>query len=372
MNYRWTPEEDEWMKAHYGDKTLDPVASLPRHPRGSIHKRAKALGLKRKVGYLKGSRRNVDERAVCRDYGEQQCIDKVAKAHHIGNVTVMEILKRHGVDVFRGLSMMDPYRDAIIADYRRGDISATQIARRYGFSLALIAQGLRRWGEYDPKRAHAFRPTIGAYAHRVLRYGKEEADRLEKQYSTNRRRGVRRGKAHHMYGKLPSINAGRGWGGWYRDHHFRSLKEACYMMRLEAEGVSWQSAESICIPYVFQGGDRTYHPDFLVGQRLIEIKPRAYQWTENNLAKQLAAEAYCATHGMTYEVTDVTVNSDLLNQAYADGRIRFPPHVETRFLEYARVHNGLGAFAASLSVATSTTACPSTSIAERRSPLSVK
>lgn len=237
-------------------------------------------------------------------------------------------------------SRADPHKEAIIADYRRGDMSVVQIAKRYDLTLDIVHDRLKRWGEHDPSRIYAFAPRKGFYQVWVEQYGIEEAERLRAQHTINCTKGARRGKDHHQYGKAAPKRSGYGWKGWYKQYYFRSLKEAAYMLGLDEQGFSWQSAEHLSIPYTLDGRIRTYHPDYLVGDCLVEIKPKGFHSYPCVLAKRAAAEIYCTQHGLTYELIDVTVNNDAIKVALDAGLIRFDADYRERFLTSLASHKG--------------------------------
>ena len=341
----WTESELTWLHEHYHDKNVNLCEGLPGRTNAAIVRRASYLGLKRICGRTRRRYKGmpiVNEELVCQQYKDIRNIDEVARLNGIGNVRVIDILKRH--DVSRSLvSKADPYREAIIADYRRHDMSVAEITHRYGLGLGVVSRALQRWGEYDPSRIHEFRPCKSAYTCWTERYGEKEADKRNEEYRSHRKRGAKRGKDHHAYGKPPPEGIKYGRNGWYKGHHFRSLMEACYMIQLDALGIEWKPAENLVIPYRFQDGDHTYHPDFLVGNRLIEIKPKKRQTDPIVLAKRIAAEAYCSERGWTYEMIEVTVDYQQLFTTYTNGFLRFTPNYEIRFLKKMNRHNGLAA-----------------------------
>jgi len=142
----------------------------------------------------------------------------------------------------------------------------------------------------------------------VEKYGQEEADRLllqtKQKHSENNS-----GAGNPMYGKPAPNGAGNGWKGWYKGLFFRSLRELCFM--IENDG-KFKSAEKIRIPYQFDGKQRTYAPDFIMGNKLIEIKPLKLHDSPNNLAKFSAAKTFCDLNGLFFEVIDVKIDTSLI------------------------------------------------------------
>ena len=60
--------------------------------------------------------------------------------------------------------------------------------------------------------------------------------------------------------------------------------------------------ESIKLPYLYRKNKRWYIPDFIVGNRLIEIKPNYMVNKKRNIAKFVAARQYCQQNNMIFEV----------------------------------------------------------------------
>jgi hypothetical protein len=137
-----------------------------------------------------------------------------------------------------------------------------------------------------------------------------------------------------MYDKPTPQGAGNGWKGWYKEHYFRSLRELMFMIQADDKGVIWVSAESIRIPYLWNGNQRTYRPDFRVENRLIEIKPKRLHTSPLVSAKQEAAKLFCATHGLIYELIDMSIDSGKIYDSYVKNLIRFSHDYEQRFLDW--------------------------------------
>lgn len=112
-----------------------------------------------------------------------------------------------------------------------------------------------------------------------------------------------------------------------------------YMVTNDEHGVQWTTAEHIKIKYVnWDGAERTYCPDFLVeNNRLVEIKPIRLRSSKLVQLKQKAAEAYCASRGLVYEIIDPGVLSDEKVKAlYDSGDVRFTDRYKQKFLERCR------------------------------------
>lgn len=150
------------------------------------------------------------------------------------------------------------------------------------------------------------------------------------------------GKGNPMYGKAAPQGSGNGWANWYKNRHFRSLRELQYFINeIDETGIQCESAQGkrFRIPYKDKDGiDRTYSPDFFVnGNVLVEIKPRKLWKTISVMTKQAAAEAFCKHHGWIYRLIDVEPNSMLLKDKYLAGEIRFVEKYKQRFEKYIGV-----------------------------------
>lgn len=338
----WTPEEDEWIKVHFPDRSIRLEGALPGRTVRAICHRANALSIKRPVGKLKGSvgkRRIFDEPLICQQYRELKNLKRVAVLHDAAEATISKVLKRNGITP-APYSQFDEHKEAIIADYRAGKLSMKAMEAKYGFSCDEMREKLKACGEYDPAHKNAFGNKLSPYHCWVKRYGQKEADK--RQTENNAATSLRcRGSGNPMYGKTTPQGAGNGWKGWYKDHYFRSLREAVYMISLDREGLTWSSAEKIVIPYTMDGKSRTYRPDYLVGNRLVEVKPVRLHKSPNVTAKRLGAEAYCATRNLVYELIDVPINAQIIYDAMQKGDIRFDRDYEQRFLDYCKTHSGL-------------------------------
>jgi hypothetical protein len=139
----------------------------------------------------------------------------------------------------------------------------------------------------------------------VEKYGVDEADKRLEQRKISLSSAMS-GKNNPMYGKPTPQGSGNGWSGWYKGWFFRSLMELSYVIKeLENKGIPWCSAEKreLTIPYEDEDGNpRTYRADFLVGDKLIEVKPKSLHSTKRNLAKKKGALLFCEENGYEYEM----------------------------------------------------------------------
>lgn len=114
---------------------------------------------------------------------------------------------------------------------------------------------------------------------------------------------------------------------WARGHYtssktgatiyYRSDWERQYAMILDNDpAVTYWEYEFTSIPYVFEGIERNYIPDFhvIIDQKdmLIEVKPISLQNVAKNIQKRLAAEEFCKLRGWVYqEWSPEILNKDL-------------------------------------------------------------
>jgi hypothetical protein len=165
-------------------------------------------------------------------------------------------------------------------------------------------------------------------------YGEDKAADIKRRISLKTS-----GSNNPMYGKQTPQGSGNGWSGWFHKYFFRSLKELSFLVNvLEKNHLKWKSAENIKIPYVsYDGTHRTYRPDFIVGNKLIEIKPSRLKCTPLNAIKAKTAKVWAEEHNMTYEV--VTENDfemlsfEKIRSLKESGDIRFIERYEKKFAE---------------------------------------
>jgi hypothetical protein len=84
---------------------------------------------------------------------------------------------------------------------------------------------------------------------------------------------------------------------------YRSSYERAFLYLLE-KSTEYYQYEPLSIPYVYNGEEHRYIPDFLVKDFLIEIKPKRLQERSDVLAKKEAAEQYCLHNGLKYRMVD--------------------------------------------------------------------
>lgn len=104
------------------------------------------------------------------------------------------------------------------------------------------------------------------------------------------------GKLNPMYGKSPSKKSGIGVKGWIfidgKRIFFRSSLELAVYSYLKANGIRFELSEHR-IKYNYNGIQRTYNPDIVVGTTVCEIKPSSMVSLPENVAKHSALIDYC-------------------------------------------------------------------------------
>ena len=340
MSKLWTPTEDAYLKSHYWtDGSLACSLHLGRSIKGTRY-RAEFLKIK---GQRKGVPRSVfitaeQELEILKRHGQKEQLKDISLTLKIPIHIVKRTLRSHGIGP-------KPNRSILLAaeigkDYMELKLNGDQLCAKYAMSKSQIARVVKAQGLDNPNRRIVFQTDInkhraGLTNHQLWtrRYGKEEADKREQELRT-RRSEQSSGSKNLMYGKTSPQGAGNGWKGWYKEHYFRSLREASYMLKLDAENISWSSAEKLIIPYTLEGKNRTYRPDYRVGNRLVEIKPLKLHNSPSVVAKRIGAEIYCASCGLTYEIIDVPIDVRAIEEALTKGLIRFDRDYETRFLNW--------------------------------------
>jgi|694.fasta_scaffold106804_2 hypothetical protein len=146
---------------------------------------------------------------------------------------------------------------------------------------------------------------LSMYQKWVDKYGKTVADnklRIFKANLSNKMSGSR----NPMFGKPSPTGSGNGWSGWYNGFYFRSLMELSFLVYyIPKINLICVSGETIRIPYIdINGNNRTYLPDFMVGNYLIEIKPKKLHTSKAVSIKTDAAKTYCKQNGLIFKMIE--------------------------------------------------------------------
>lgn len=160
----------------------------------------------------------------------------------------------------------------------------------------------------------------------VEKYGKEGAD--NRMLILNEKRSENAtGSKNNMFGKSSPKCSGKGVSGYYKNFYFRSLHELYYILTiLEPNNIPIVSAErkDLTIPYTnYDGSQRTYRADFIVGNTLIEIKPKKLINSPSVVLKKEAAIKFCESIGMKYElITFTTIDFSIIEIKYKNGELK--------------------------------------------------
>jgi hypothetical protein len=137
-----------------------------------------------------------------------------------------------------------------------------------------------------------------------LGFGSEKVKQLGNLYGKPQRAN-QSGKNNPMYGKQPPAGTGIGVKGWLnilgKRLFFRSSLEMKIFLHLASKGVVF-SLSKHRIPYLLGGKERTYCPDYVIGDKVYEIKPRALLETKENKTKFSAAKEYCEKRNLSFGV----------------------------------------------------------------------
>lgn len=151
------------------------------------------------------------------------------------------------------------------------------------------------------------------------------------------------GKNNSMYGKPSPRGSGNGWACWYKNIHFRSLRELTFfIVEIENKNIKWENGQSkkFQIKYIgYNGQERTYRPDFFLvdTKELVEIKPKKLWNTPQVLLKKFAAEIFCKNKKYKYKLVDIEIESDILKEKYLNKEIIFVDKYKDRFEKYAKI-----------------------------------
>lgn len=138
-----------------------------------------------------------------------------------------------------------------------------------------------------------------------------------------------KGSNNPAYGKVYANAGGRNIGH-YKGVIFRSLYEYSFLKMLEKQGFNLVTdvvTEPFRIPFIFEGTERTFSPDYLInGLRVVEIKS-VYETTIGPLkslndAKFAVAKPFLKERGMSFEVlTEDDIHVITKKTAHTDASI---------------------------------------------------
>ena len=147
------------------------------------------------------------------------------------------------------------------------------------------------------------------------------------------------GKNNPMYGRPSPNGSGNGWSGRYNGWFFRSFRELSYMINfIEKNNWSWESGEARKYKILYtdwEGKKRNYYPDFIVnGSVMVECKPKKLHGSVGVLSKKEAAETYCSTRGLAYELVDPgKLDSNTIKTLHDEGKMVLLDRYERKYNE---------------------------------------
>lgn len=219
--------------------------------------------------------------------------------------------KIHGCDLCQNCTLRKDYklgkRHSCFGEYNK-TIFSVPWEKRYGEEKSAklkkqkskITKGKNNpmYGRYTENQRYALENLLNKTRGKTIDeiYGKERADEIRNKISN-----AITGKKNPMYGKPSPNGSGYGHSGRYLNKlYFRSLMELSFILIHSNEEI--KNAEYISIPYEFDGIERTYHPDFLIGNTIYEIKANWQKDSDLNRKKYLAASEFCEKNNYIFIV----------------------------------------------------------------------
>ncbi len=214
--------------------------------------------------------------------------------------SVIENRNNYGTDLCQSCRLKLQYkngsRSSYFKIYNQSDSNKGTFVEKYGEEKANSIKKVlsdKRKGENNPNYGGKYSKGKEMVAYTKLyegktyeeRYGKEKAAEMKKNLSEKSS-----GSNNPMYGKPSPVGSGNGWAGWYNGVYFRSLLELSYMKYLHDNNISYINGEILSIPYVINNKVRNYYPDFIIDNKIIEIKPYKLINSELNKCKFEAAK----------------------------------------------------------------------------------
>jgi hypothetical protein len=195
--------------------------------------------------------------------------------------------------------------------------SLNSFIKRYGEEL-----GLEKYNEMNMKRSFSC-STVGL----IDKYGIETTLEINSSKSLS-------GEKNGMYGKPSPMGSGNGWSGWFNKFHFRSLMELSYMIHLTENNISFKTAENKLyeVEYFFNNSKRTYRADFIVDNKIIEIKPKNLLNTSENKAKFSAAKEKFGESFVILTEYDFPIIKDI-SELVLTNKIKLTKRYEDKFYE---------------------------------------
>ena len=309
-------------------KSLKKIGLIFNCSHKSIATEVKRLGLKADAGRFEMSEDQV--RYAKEKYAEGKGLQSIAKELHIWVPNLKKVLESNGIEIKKRKHNSD-LGEKIRPLFEDTNIPVKHICRDLGITVKVLQRFVKELNlvrkykiSFKKKNPRGFLEIwIDKYGYeagsqKYLEYIKEASIKSS-------------GENNPMYGKPTLQGAGNGWKGWYKDIYFRSLRELCFMIRMDKEGKQWESGESIKIEYEFNNKKRNYRPDFVVNNDIYEIKPEKLINTPQVQAKKIAAEIYCLDKGLNYIIIDEKISVGNIFWALLKNNLVFSQDYKKRF-----------------------------------------
>lgn len=203
----------------------------------------------------------------------------------------------------------------------------------FNSKIRILSDDLIQLAKINLAKVRNKRPLYNIW---LEKFGKNIADQKVLECK-NKQSTSNSGINNPMYGKPSPQGSGNGWSGWYKNWFFRSIRELSYMIKiLEGQQLIWKIPDkNFKIPYTdYAGNIRMYFPDFIVENKIIEIKPCKLHNSPKILAKKKAAEEFCNSRNMTYELIDpLLLSEEEIKDLYINKNIIFLKKYDDKFRE---------------------------------------
>lgn len=142
----------------------------------------------------------------------------------------------------------------------------------------------------------------------IEKYGIDKANEKLNELKLKRSKNAK-GSGNPMYGKPPGKGAGRGISGKYKNLHFRSSYELCFLIKYENDyNCLPTSAETL--KFKCSHNEHNFYPDFYDKDTVYEIKPK--KLIESNKSKLDAIREYCLQNNLNFKlITEDDINLPL-------------------------------------------------------------
>jgi hypothetical protein len=259
-------------------------------------------------------------------------VEKLFSKYRIGKDLLKRIFVRNNLE-YPKVALEEKYNHLLPQIkylVEESELEQKYIAKQLGVPKNAIRDFIKRfgWKRQKWKRRH-FRD--------IWKRDFGESDGGEKyQEYLKLHEGMSKGCKNPMYGKPSPRGSGNGWKGWFKDEYFRSLRELSFLIHLNDNDIKYESAErkKYTIKYFWEGSERTYRPDFIIGNTLYEIKPKRLINTPNVMAKTKAAKDFCLKNDLEYKIMDFDINTSAILTHLENGNVKFARNYLEKFLEF--------------------------------------